>query len=242
MIEVKQWKSIWNGKKLDKLDLDRSEFEIFCDLKRADGFDVNVGNETAYYTAFYDAWKEMYHKLMDFTGNEIHGVYEVGCGSGVNLYLFQNRLGHHARFGGIDYSTSLIEIAKKLIKSDDLICDEAINIDESTSYDLVMADSVFQYFDELDYAETVLRKMLSKTNKVIYLGELHDEQLKEDWLAHRHAAMKNYDEIYAGLPKMFYNREWLRKIAEEYHKKVCFTTLENKEYWNSKYLFYCYMY
>lgn len=112
MIEVKQWKSIWNGKKLDKLDLDRSEFEIFCDLKRADGFDVNVGNETAYYTAFYDAWKEMYHKLMDFTGNEIHSVYEVGCGSGVNLYLFQNRLGHHARFGGIDYSTSLIEIAK----------------------------------------------------------------------------------------------------------------------------------
>lgn len=105
-----------------------------------------------------------------------------------------------------------------------------------------MADSVFQYFDELDYAETVLRKMLSKTNKIIYLGELHDEQLKEDWLAHRHAAMKNYDEIYAGLPKMFYNREWLRKIAEEYHKKVCFTTLENKEYWNSKYLFHCYMY
>lgn len=179
---MNNWKRIWDGKKLDKLNLNRGEFEVFCDLKKADGFDVNVGNEEVYYRSFYHEWISMYQNLNNFSNNGVQSVYEVGCGSGVNLYLFQNRLGKNGQFGGIDYSTNLINIAKRIIHSNDLSCDDAINLDETIKYDLVMADSVFQYFDDIVYAEAVLRKMLVKANEMVYLGELHDSSQKEEWL------------------------------------------------------------
>ncbi len=239
---MNNWKRIWDGKKLDKLNLNRGEFEVFCDLKKADGFDVNVGNEEVYYRSFYHEWISMYQNLNNFSNNGVQSVYEVGCGSGVNLYLFQNRLGKNGQFGGIDYSTNLINIAKRIIHSNDLSCDDAINLDETIKYDLVMADSVFQYFDDIVYAEAVLRKMLVKANEMVYLGELHDSSQKEEWLEYRRKSMRNYDAVYLGLPKMFYSKDWIRHIAEEYNKKVYFTVSENKEYWNSRYLFHCYIY
>ena len=60
---MNKWKSIWEDKNINKLNLNKSEFEIFCDLKKINGFDVNVENEEAYYISFYNAWKEMYQKL-----------------------------------------------------------------------------------------------------------------------------------------------------------------------------------
>ena len=216
---MNNWKRIWDGKKLDKLNLNRGEFEVFCDLKKADGFDVNVGNEEVYYRSFYHEWISMYQNLNNFSNNGVQSVYEVGCGSGVNLYLFQNRLGKNGQFGGIDYSTNLINIAKRIIHSNDLSCDDAINLDETIKYDLVMADSVFQYFDDIVYAEAVLRKMLVKANEMVYLGELHDSSQKEEWLEYRRKSMRNYDAVYLGLPKMFYSKDWIRHIEEEYNKK-----------------------
>lgn len=78
-----KWKSIWNKKGMNGIDLDRDEFPVFCDLKKADGFDVNVHDEQAYFMAFYNDWMEMYGKLNEITQNDVHSVYEVGCGGGV---------------------------------------------------------------------------------------------------------------------------------------------------------------
>lgn len=52
----------------------------------------------------------------------------MGCGSGVNLYLFKNIVGC-AWLGGIDYSAKLLNIAKKVVLSDDIKCKEAIDVD-----------------------------------------------------------------------------------------------------------------
>lgn len=236
------WKSIWGKKIIENVNLDRDEFDIFCDLKRADGFDVNVQNEEDYFRAFYCEWDNMNAEVCRLSNNAYHSVYEVGCGSGVNLFMFQNRTADKLKLGGIDYSSSLIDAAKSIIESDDLICGEAVDIDEEKKYDIVMADSVFQYFQDLLYAEKVLRKMISKANKVVYIGELHDKDLEEQWLENRRNLMENYDEIYKGLPKMFYSREWITDIAEQYNKHVIFSSSTNTEYWNSEYIFDCYIF
>lgn len=39
-------------------------------------------------------------------GNKIDSVYEVGCGSGVNLFMFKNRL-PDVKLGGCDYSETI---------------------------------------------------------------------------------------------------------------------------------------
>lgn len=43
---------------------------------------------------------------------DVNSVYEVGCGSGANLYLLKNR---GIQVGGIDYSRSLVDTAKKIV-------------------------------------------------------------------------------------------------------------------------------
>lgn len=240
-MQKNRWKEIWDNKAEDgDISLKKSEFELFCELKKANGFDVNVKNEENYYSSFYLAWNDFYEVIKKYARREIHSVYEIGCGSGVNLFLFSNR-NEKIKVGGIDYSEGLINLARKVVSSDDLICGEAKDIDTEIKYDLVMAESVFQYFTDIEYAEDVLRKMISKSNTITYLGEIHDATLQEEWLENRRKNTKDHDKIYQGLDKMFYRKEWIEKIACEYGKKVIYTNVENEEYWNSKYIFNCFI-
>lgn len=240
---MNKWKSIWDKKKLENIDLSRNEFDVFCDLKRVNGFDVNVHNERAYFMGFYDEWKKMYARLMEMSENKIRSVYEVGCGSGVNLYMFRNRAAD-AVLGGIDYSQGMPDIAQIVLGGTgrDLRCGDADSIDEKQKYDLVMADSVFQYFPGIDYAESVLRKMIAKSEKITYIGELHDSLMYEEWLENRRASMADYDKVYEGLNRMFVSREWVKQIAADCGRRTCFTIVDNSEYWNGKYIFNCYIY
>lgn len=230
------WKNIWNNKTAN-LKEKNTEFEVFSELKRADGFDVAVENEEIYYRSFYDEWIAFYELINKFATTPIESVYEVGCGSGVNLYMFRNR--GIKRVGGIDYSASLIMNAKKIIDSRDIVVGEAINIPEKPQYDLVMSESVFQYFSNLEYASTVLKRMLSKSNGIVYLGEIHDSKYENELIGYRRRTIKNYDMIYKGLSKQFYSKEWIENIAG--NRKVIFTEVNNSEYLNGKYLFNCFI-
>lgn len=236
-----KWHEIWNKKGLDELNLDREEFDVFCDLKKANGYDVNVHDEKEYFRNFYCEWMEMYSRLTEITNNNIRSIYEVGCGSGVNLYLFQNRI-PDVVVGGIDYSEGLASMARSVTGCTDIECGNAENINREPCFDLVMAGAVFQYFDSLDYAETVLDKMIQKSEKIVYVSELHDLDQQGEWLAYRRASMKNYDQIYEGLGKLFYSREWIAEIANKHGKQVIFTKCNNPEYWNSKYEFNCFIF
>ena len=40
-----RWKTIWNNKHSVMEDHSGNEFQRFCELKKANGFDVAVGNE-----------------------------------------------------------------------------------------------------------------------------------------------------------------------------------------------------
>ncbi len=231
------WEKIWNSKKTSRID-DLSEFEAFKELKRADGFDVAVENEKEYYQCFYNEWLAFYDRIHELAG-DIDSVYEIGCGSGVNLYMFVNR--GFKRLGGIDYSESLTDTARAVTGSDDITHGDAVTMSIENKYDLVMSESVFQYFPDVDYAEAVLRKMIQKSKKLVYLGEIHDADHEEELMEYRRRTIPDYDEKYKGLKKQFYKREWIEKIASEYGKKVVFTEIHNPQYLNGKYLFNCYI-
>jgi len=232
------WKKIWNGKSAAQID-DSSEFDAFKVLKRADGFDVAVENENEYYQYFYDDWLRFYDKVSELSF-DIKSVYEVGCGSGVNLYMFLNRGVHD--LGGIDYSESLASNAREITGSEDIAQGDANTVSIEKKYDLVMSESVFQYFSSVEYAETVLRKMLEKSKKLVYLGEVHDAEYEEELMEYRRRLISNYDENYKGLKKQFYQRGWIERIAREYGKSVEFTNVDNPQYLNGKYLFNCYIF
>ena len=239
---MNNWKSIWNSKAVITSIGDESEYEYYCKLKKANGYDVAVENEDRYFRSFYEGWISFYNKITELTDGNINSVFEVGCGSGVNLYMFKNRLSQGALFGGVDYSESMVKSAIISTGSEDFKCCGADEILIEPKYDLVFSEGVFQYFESLEYAETVITKMIGKANKLVYIGELHDKKYESELMEYRRKTIENYDEKYSGLKKQFYDRSWIEDIASKHGKKVLFTGVDNPEYINGKYEYNCFIY
>lgn len=233
---MNQWNKIWAGRS-SEIAISEDVFDMFCKLKKADGFDTQ--DVEGYYEAFFSEWNQMYDRILKKAGN-ISSAYEVGCGSGVNLYLFQ-KLKQIKEVGGCDYSEALLAIAQKIIETNDLKCEEADQIAEEPMYDIVLADSVFQYFQSADYGMNVLEKMWKKAKKAVVITEIHDEETKEEHLQYRRQCVENYDEKYRGLDKTFYTREMFLKFAERAGAKCELVKPQNDLYWNNRYVFDCYL-
>ena len=102
---MNNWQKIWDARKDNFSNVDMKNFrEVFAELKRIDGFDLNGG-------VTVESMIRQHENLSDalnLTGAQ--NIFEVGCGAGANLYLFA-RDGYTV--GGLDYSSTLIDIAKK---------------------------------------------------------------------------------------------------------------------------------
>lgn len=235
---MNNWKSIWEKRNAD-LAMKEDVFEMFCELKRADGFDTQ--DISGYYEGFYEQWKQMNERMVAGCNGCPQSIYEVGCGSGVNLYLFQE-VSKIAKLGGLDYSQALVDIAQKVIKSEDIVCAEAKELGTASKYDVVLADSVFQYFHNTDYGMDVLQKMYEKANRMVVITEIHDQAKQEEHLNYRRSVVENYDEHYKGLDKTFYTREMLTAFAKKHGCRYEIIEPENELYWNNKYVFDFYLY
>lgn len=232
------WKDIWNNKGNIVIDDNIDEYQCYKLLKRANGYDVEVNDEHEYYSSFYNEWINVYNNIQKITQNGIKSVFEVGCGSGVNLYMYKNR---GIQVAGIDYSHGLIEIAKQF-GNKDINYGEAVSINVLPRYDLVQSEGVFEYFESLEYAEKVLRKMIEKSNKIVFLGGVWDKDKEDELMDYRRATIKDYDERYKNLQKQFYSKDWVINISNHYNRKVEFEEVNNSAYWNSKYTYNCYIY
>lgn len=232
-----RWREIWTGRDavwtLDEGITD--EFSVYKELKKLDGFDVNVRDKDAYYKSFYNSAICMWEQFRK--EEKITNAYEVGCGSGANLYLLKNR---GIKVGGIDYSEKLLNVAYKILgEKSQIIKGEAIDIWPDEKWDIVFSDSVFAYFPDEEYGSVVLEKMYDKAEKMVVLMEIFDKELEEDCISHRKKMIDDYDNKYQGLEKVFYPKDMFIKFAEKNHCEVKFTKVENEYYWNSKYLFNC---
>lgn len=239
---MSEWKNVWNkrgaedNKEIVKLKKDPRK--MFLRMKELNGFDVVDGGMT--YEALYDQYIHIKDKINLF--NNCESIYEVGCGCGANLYLFQN---DSFKVGGIDYSSGLIDFARNALDSEavlELDCNEAINTDTEIKYDACLSNSVFSYFPDYDYAEKVLEKMLMKSRYSIALVDIHDIDKKADFLEYRRQLIKDYDERYKNLPKLFYPKDFFRCFAEKNNLDISFDESSVEGYWNNRFVFECNMY
>ncbi len=236
-----RWKEIWNSKGTGEVmtELDTAdEFTVYRTLKKLDGFDVVVEDEVQYYRTFYQSALNMWETVVrDY---QIESAFETGCGSGANLYLLKNR---GLKADGIDYSAGLVDIAGKVLgESSSVQTGEAITVSVEEKYDLVFSDSVFAYFPDEAYGEAVLKKMYEKANKVVIVSEVFDKELQSVCESRRRELFPDYDKRYESLDKVFYRKEMFQNFAKEHSCTITFENVENKYYWNSEYLFNCYIY
>ena len=112
-INESRWYKIWNKKKIDKLDINNLE-----ELIKVNGFDSRAGGYSP------NEWLLMirsFVKLMDVKSNS--DIYEIGCGAGTFLYSIKKIIDVNCY--GIDYSASLINIAKNLLEDSEFMVSEA---------------------------------------------------------------------------------------------------------------------
>lgn len=216
-----EWDSIWKNRS-SNIELTEDVFETFCNLKRADGFDVHAADN--YYQNFYNEYLDMFQRIKSNCGGEPKSVYEVGCGSGVNLYLFE-KLNQVKELGGIDYSANLIEIAKKAVTCKDLQCGEAIDISVDEEYGIKVFENMFQ-----------------KAKRMVIVKEIHDKAKEKEHLAYRRRMDADYDENYKNLAKTFYDRRVFEDFAKAHGCRYEITRFKNEAYWNNDFVFDFYLY
>lgn len=234
------WKGLWANRSADETVLRGGDArQIFLELKRSNGFDVVEGGIP--YESLLGQYQEMKERLSCPLpeGTALRSVYEVGCGSGANLFLFEN---DGLRTGGIDYSPKLASCAKQVLRTADIRCDEASQLPESPKYDAVISVSVFGYFSGEKYAEAVLEKMCRKADYSVGILELADAEKEEAYTAYRKKLIPNYEQRYQGLPRQFYSKEFFRSFARRHSMDVEIIPMDMEGYWNSQFYFDCYLY
>jgi len=231
-----RWKEIWSRHDADITGTENLK-TLVMELKRANGFDV-VGEDSV----SFDSWMKHIQTTIDMFETEVNSLYEVGCGSGANLVMFQNF--GIIKVGGIDYSKNLCIAAAKVTKSEDITCGEADSLPITPCYDAVVSDGVAHYFPSIDYAERVFERMAEKADKVIAVLDVHDAEKREEWLLHRRAVIENYDAKYSGLDdtKLFINKDYFRTFAEKHGLRLVFTDTEIENYWNGQYTYNVFMF
>lgn len=243
------WQSIW-ANRLANVDIlqGKDKKEILLELKRSSGYDVMPGSVSleSFITQYLEIKNGLFFAPESKEKLLIESIYEVGCGSGGNLYMFENDIFENEeagiQCGGIDYSENLLHVAQLVLSTTDLTYDEAIFVDTEKKYDAVFSNGVFSYFQDEAYGYSVLEKMYEKARKSIGILEIHDIEKKDDYISYRKRNIENYEEKYKNLPRLFYSKQFFVDFAKEHNLLIKFTDSKMEGYWNNEFIFNCYMY
>src|SRR5690242_17859757 len=109
-------------------------------------------------------------------------VLEVGCGAGALLWCLRDQ---GLKLAGIDYSEPLIRHARAAIPEGTFEVAEATRL--PFTGDVVVCNSVFQYFPDYDYARRVLDEF-QRVSRVALVLDVPDIALREEAQRARAAA------------------------------------------------------
>ena len=203
------WKIIWSKK-----NLELNSYKSLNNLIEANGFDTGFGNYTEV------KWRELvydFYKRVNFNKNA--NVLELGCGSGAFLFTLNELV--EANFYGLDYSPSLIQIAKNAVPNAHLAANEARSkAFNDIHFDVIFSHSVFQYFPDTQYAEDVITNWCNKIKKggKFVLLDINDKEKEEDYHNERMQTYENPDEyfnMYKGLRHLFFDKTYLKEIFKK---------------------------
>jgi ubiquinone/menaquinone biosynthesis C-methylase UbiE len=110
---------------------------------------------------------------------------------------------------------------------------------EDDSFDAVVSNSVFQYFDGLGYAETVvgeIARVLKKKRRAALL-DINDAAKKGKYesIRRRKLGDKEYDRLYGTLKHQFYEKEWFDDLAVRFGLRCEIRDQDIKNYDNAQF-------
>ena len=237
------WQELWNNRKinLDELSAE-DESRLILELKRIVGWDFRGQKVPIGVEEFRKEYDYLKHNLGLTVKADLASVFEVGCGSGANLYFFHK---DGFQVGGSDYAENLLDVAKKVIGAKNFvecIAGEAADLPTEIKYDAIFAATVFYYFPDINYAEKVLERMVAKSRHSIGIIRMLNEDTKEEYIKYRREHTKNYDELYKNLPKLFISKKFFEDFAARNDLEIKFDQHHMEGFWNEPFNFNCFLY
>lgn len=203
MSGIDNWHSVWERKGAQLTD----SVPDLEQLLRANGYDTGHGDITA------EAWTSYAKRVLEHLGAEPgQSIYEVGCGVGAFLTPIR-RLG--LEVAGADYSSTSLAAAANALPDGRFEQCEASNVPPEPQYDFVIANGVFFYFTDLEYAEAVIRTMMQKARRGVAILDNPDRALKHETLALRYkiaGGKSEYEKRYDGLDHLYFDRDWFVQV------------------------------
>jgi SAM-dependent methyltransferase len=233
-IEMKNWRQIWESRDTSIVRL--KDEDVLTKLIQIDGFDGGGGKSSI----TEDIWRAYVSFIKtELSIQSAEAIFEVGCGCGAILYPFY-QAGH--KVGGIDLSETLIQKAKEFFPGMDLTSGEASSMEVESQYDFVIANSMFFYFPNYEYASLVLDKMYEKAKKGIAILDVPDILLKDKLEEKKRRETPDYDEKYSGLKHLYYSKSFFLDFAEsKQSSKISFIEQNIKDYGYNGYRFNCFI-
>jgi ubiquinone/menaquinone biosynthesis C-methylase UbiE len=201
-----KWRDIWVRKGVQP-----AEKISLMDIVAYDGHDTGGGKMSE------KMWLELHasadRRLQVKAGERL---LEVGCGAGAFLYPFAQK---GAVVSGIDYSPTLLEIARRVLPGGTFHQAEANRLPHDTgSFDKLTSMGVFMYFPGWPYAEQALDEMIRvlKPGGRALVLDINDAAKMEmaEGIRERNLGAEKYRELYRDLRQMYYPRDLFRDYAQ----------------------------
>jgi 2-polyprenyl-3-methyl-5-hydroxy-6-metoxy-1,4-benzoquinol methylase len=231
---MNKWKQIWENR--DTSFAQNNDENILMKLIQCDGFDGGGGDSCITTVSWLSYISRIKSELF---AHETDSIFEVGCGCGAILYPL-HKAGH--KVGGLDYSETLVKKAQAVLSDADLVVCDASLLEVLPQYDFVIANSMFFYFPNLNYASLVLEKMYEKAKKGIAVLDVPDARLESILERKKRDACFNYDEKYKGLNHLYYHKAWFLDFAKQKQcSKITISQQDIKGYGYNGFRFNCFM-
>jgi amino acid adenylation domain-containing protein/thioester reductase-like protein len=163
-----EWQGVWNQTYKEKPSEDKEEFNIV-------GW-INSYDSKPFSDSIMLEWTETtVERILKLQPKKI---LEIGCGTGLLLLRIAPFCKHYL---GIDSSTKAIELLNKIVEQRkvknvvllEAFADQIDNV-EQNDYDVIIINSVIQYFPNSEYLTKVLDKAMTKVvpNGAIFIGDI----------------------------------------------------------------------
>jgi trans-aconitate methyltransferase len=201
-------------------------------LMAADGLDTGFGSVSE------EAWRRFVLDTAATIGITAGcSVFEVGCGAGAYLYELYRQ---GCSVAGLDSSSALIGYAGQAMPEGQWQLADASQLDPSTKYDFVVSTGVFLYFPSLDYAQSVLERMVMKARRGVMVLDVPDLATRDQALAMRRriTGEEAYASKYKGLDHLYISRSWFQSTLADLNVAAVHIRNQHIEgYVNSAYRF-----
>lgn len=196
---MSDWQKIWNARAINL-----RERPQLTDLLQLDGYDKGAGIISPKIWRAYVARRAGELRIKSGLS-----VFEIGCGAGAFLWPL-HEIG--CLVSGLDYSPVLIATAKQAMPEGNWWVAEANHPLGEKTYDIVLAQSVWHYFPDKNYAKHVLQNMLSAARQAVGILDVLDTSLAAAAETSRRATLgeEEYKKRYAGLHHLTFDPHWFQ--------------------------------